>query len=105
MMAVIAKVTVKQELVARFLEYLEVDVEGSLKEPGCVRFDVLRDEGAPNVYWIYEVYLDAAAYAEHQRQPHFVGFFANAGDTLACAPEIATTTTVMPRDGTYWTAR
>ena len=105
MLAVIAKVTVKLELVPRFLHFLEADAEGSLSEPGCVRFDVLRDEKTSSVFWIYEVYRDHAAYAAHQKAPYFQAFFAEAGDTLAAPPEVFTTTTVFPKGEAAWSKR
>jgi quinol monooxygenase YgiN len=88
MLGILAKVTVKPELVDRFWKYLEADVVGSRAEPGCVRFDVLRDQTASNVYWLYEVYRDRSAYEQHQQAPYFKAFFAEAGDTLAGAPEV-----------------
>jgi autoinducer 2-degrading protein len=105
MLAVIAKVTVKIDLVPRFLQYLEADAEGSLGEPGCLRFDILRDDKAPEVFWIYEVYRDQAAYAVHQKAPYFQAFFAEAGDTLAGPPEIFTTNTVFPKREAAWAKR
>lgn len=105
MLAVLAKVMVKNGQVERFSKWLEGDAEGSLREEGCLRFDVLRDEKQPNVFWIYEVYRDHAAYAAHQEAPYFKAFFAEAGDTLEGPPEIHTTTTVFPRDSARWAKR
>jgi quinol monooxygenase YgiN len=53
-----------------------------------VRFDVWRDADVANVFYLYEVYRDRSAYAEHQASPHFRAFFAEAGDTLSEPPEI-----------------
>ncbi|MGH7294344.1 MAG: putative quinol monooxygenase [Polyangiaceae bacterium] len=88
MLGLFAKVTVKPEQVERFWRHLQLDVTGTRAEPGCVRFDVLRDEEAPNVFYLYEVYRDHAAYGLHQQAPHFKAFFAEAGDTLDGPPEI-----------------
>src|SRR5262245_55141483 len=74
MLAVIAKVKVKLSEVERFSRFLEADVEGSLREPGCLRFDVLRDESDPTVFYLYEVYRDRAAFDLHQKQPYFTAF-------------------------------
>ncbi len=40
-------------------------------EPGCHRFDLLQDEGDPEVIRIYEVYQDRAAHKYHREQPYF----------------------------------
>lgn len=87
MYALFAKLTVKPEQIDRFLKYLEADVVGTRKEPGCTHFDVVRDEKTSNVFYVYEVYSDRAAYAEHKNAPYFQAFFSEAGDTLAAPPE------------------
>lgn len=87
MYALFAKLTVKPEQVDRFLKHLEVDVVGTRKEPGCVHFDVVRDEKTANVFYVYEVYRSRDAYAVHQKEAHFQAFFAEAGDTLVGPPE------------------
>jgi len=102
MLALIAKVTVKPALVDRFWKYLEADAQGSRAEAGCIRFDILRDEKASNVFYLYEVYRDHAAYAVHEAAPYFKAFFAEAGDTLAVAPEVQTAVVVSPTDEHYW---
>lgn len=90
MLGVVAKVTVKTSELERFLRYLEADVRGSLTEAGCVRFDVMRDHASPNVFHLFEVYRDRAAYAAHEDAPYFKEFFAKAGDTLDGPPVIST---------------
>ena len=55
-----------------------------------------------NVFYLYEVYRDEAAYGEHQQAPYFKAFFAEAGDTLAGAPEISTARVVSPIEGRFW---
>jgi autoinducer 2-degrading protein len=102
MMALFAKVTVKPAQVARFLKYLEADLRGSLEEPGCVRFDVFRDEATPNVFFLYEVYVDDAAYERHKQAPYFKAMFEEVGDALAAPPEGYRGSTVLPREPAYW---
>jgi autoinducer 2-degrading protein len=102
MLGVFAKVTVKPQLVNRFWQYLEADATGSRQEPGCLRFDILRDDERSNVFYLYEVYRDKAAYAAHQQAPYFKAFFAEAGDTLDGAPEVHMTTVVSPEGTAYW---
>ena len=50
---------------------MKIDVEGSRKEEGCLRFDLLRDQSEPNKFVFYEVYKDSDAVAFHKEQPHF----------------------------------
>ena len=43
-------------------------------EPGCRQFDVCRDEQDPGLFFLYELYDDAAAVAAHMRCAHFLHF-------------------------------
>ncbi len=40
-------------------------------EPGCHTFDVLQDQADPELFWLYEIYQDEAALAEHKLTPHY----------------------------------
>jgi autoinducer 2-degrading protein len=87
MMALFAKLVVKAGNEDRFLTLLRADAEGTRKEPGCLRFDVIRDRERANVYYLYEVYKDPGAFEEHQKQPHFRVFFEESGSLLEGPPE------------------
>jgi autoinducer 2-degrading protein len=65
---------VKPESVDEFMELILADQEGTLAEPGCVRFDVVRSTEDPNEFLIWEVYLDADAAAFHKTTPHYLDF-------------------------------
>lgn len=41
-------------------------------EPGCLRFDVVGDPEDENAFWVYEVFADQDALADHRRAPHFL---------------------------------
>lgn len=41
-------------------------------EPGCRQFDVCRDPDDPALFFLYELYDDAAAIAAHLQAPHFL---------------------------------
>ena len=45
--------------------------ENSRKEPGNVRFDVLRDNKDPNKFLLYEVYENEDAAAAHKQTEHY----------------------------------
>lgn len=51
-------------------------------EPGCTRFDVCVDEAAGEVF-LYELYRDEAAFADHKMMPHYLEFQERAGDLVA----------------------
>src|SRR4029078_7445406 len=82
MLAIWVKVRIKPELRQRFLDAIEVDTLGSERdEPGCLRFNVLQDETARNVYYFYEVYTGPEALEAHRATPHYAVWRAVA-DTL-----------------------
>ena len=102
MIALWVKVRVKPEGRERFLKAIEVDALGSEKdEPGCLRFNVLRDQQDPNAYYFFEVYRDEAALEAHRVAPHYAVWRA-AADTLDGAPQATRCQTVFPAAPGYW---
>jgi autoinducer 2-degrading protein len=64
------------------------DHEGTRKEPGNLRFDVLRAEtpavpGEPEVFFLYEVYRTKEDFLAHQQTPHFLAFREESADLMA----------------------
>jgi autoinducer 2-degrading protein len=105
MLAIWVKVRVKAQMRQRFLEAIEVDALGSERdEPGCHRFNVLRDEKDENVYYFYEVYADQAALEKHRTTPHYAVWSAVA-DTLDGPAEVVRCQTVFPAARGYWTGK
>ena len=99
------KVRVKPDMHEKFLKAIEVDALGSERdEPGCCRFNVLKDDNDPNVYYFYEVYVDEAAVEAHRAAPHYAVWKA-AADTLDGPAERIETTSVFPADPAYWTTK
>ena len=45
--------------------------EGSVQEPGVLRFDVLRDRERTGTYYLYEVYRDEEATRAHKETGHY----------------------------------
>jgi quinol monooxygenase YgiN len=105
MLAIWVKVRVKSQMRQRFLDAIEVDALGSERdEPGCHRFNVLRDEKDENVYYFYEVYDDQAALEKHRATPHYAVWSA-AADTLDGPAEVVRCQTVFPAARGYWTGK
>lgn len=102
MLAIWVKVRVKPEGREKFLHAIEHDTLGSERdEPGCLRFNVLRDEKDPNLYYFFEVYKDQAALDAHRAAPHYAVWRA-AADTVDGPTEPIRCTTVFPADRAYW---
>jgi autoinducer 2-degrading protein len=102
MLAIWVKARVKPEQREKFLRAIEHDALGSERdEPGCLRFNVLRDEKDPNVYYFFEVYRDEAALEAHRAAPHYAVWRA-AADSLEGPTEAIRCTTVFPAARAYW---
>ena len=105
MFALWVKVRVKPAERERFLKAIETDALGSERdEPGCLRFNVLRDQQDPDAYYFYEVYRDAAALEAHRGTPHFA-VFSGALDALDGAPQVIRCDPVFPAQAAYWEKR
>jgi len=72
MVCMLIEVHVKPSALNEFLEVITYDARHSENdEPGCLRFDVLRDNENPLKFYFYEVYRDDAARLAHREMPHF----------------------------------
>merc|ERR1719253_834943 len=82
---IVVEAEIKEDRMSDFLDMIEKNAIGSRAEPGCIRFDVLQAEDAPNKFFFYEVYEDAAAIAHHKEQAHYLawGAFKESGGTIS----------------------
>jgi quinol monooxygenase YgiN len=70
MHVIIVKWVIKPEHVAAFLDTMRWHIEATRKsEKGCLQFDLCRDSANERCFWLYEVYRDDAALAEHAKSP------------------------------------
>lgn len=67
----IVQVHVKPEHVADFIAATRANHEGSVREPGNLRFDVLQDASDPTRFVLYEAYASAEHAAAHKNTPHY----------------------------------
>eukprot|EP00931_Biecheleriopsis_adriatica_P091842 TRINITY_DN65714_c0_g1_i1.p1 TRINITY_DN65714_c0_g1~~TRINITY_DN65714_c0_g1_i1.p1 ORF type:complete len:247 (-),score=62.20 TRINITY_DN65714_c0_g1_i1:65-733(-) len=72
--AVLVSLEIKEDRIDDFLKAMEVDVKGSRDkalDPGCLRFDLLRDREDKNKFFFYEAYTDDDAAAAHKTTAHY----------------------------------
>ena len=62
----IVKLFIKEDRVDEFHDLIIKDAVASRTEPGCIRFDVMRDKEDKNIYFLYELYKNADAFNAHQ---------------------------------------
>jgi autoinducer 2-degrading protein len=67
----LVKVSVKPDRVDAFIEASRANHEGSVREPGNRRFDILQDPDDPTRFILYEAYVSAEDAAAHKQTPHY----------------------------------
>ena len=96
MIHIVVQIEPKPDKVEAFLELALFDARNSRKEPGCLRFDVLKHLDNPPRFSFYEVYQDDAAVQAHRQTPHFARW-AKEIEALCAVPRTANKyTTIDP---------
>lgn len=85
--AVIVQAEIQPNRMEEFLQLIETNAVETRKEPGCLRFDVLRSQDADNKFFFYELYDCPEAIDYHKAQPHYNLWanFKETGGTIASA--------------------
>lgn len=76
-------VYVKPDKVDDFREMIRANYEGSIAEPGCLRFDVAQSKADPTEFMLWECYRDEAARDAHRETPHYQAFKALMPEMMA----------------------
>jgi (4S)-4-hydroxy-5-phosphonooxypentane-2,3-dione isomerase len=89
---VVVALRVRPGKAAEFEAAIAANAAASLRdEPGCLRFDVLRDTADPHRYLLYECYRDEEAFTvAHCGSAHFAAWRAVAGDLIEVAGQQVT---------------
>ena len=83
MYAISVTIFVKPEFAARFIEATFDNASNSRKEPGNIRYDVLRAEDDPHRFLLYEVYRSKEDVAKHQQTEHYLRWKNSVADWMA----------------------
>lgn len=83
MYVVCVTVWVKPGHEEQFIEATRLNHEGTVREPGALRFDVLRAADDPSVFFLYEVYQDQDAFKAHQQTEHYLTWRQTVADWMA----------------------
>jgi len=65
---------VKPEAVEAFIDACLANHEGSTRETGNVRFDLIQQADDPTRFILYEWYVDEAAALRHRETPHYLAW-------------------------------
>ncbi len=99
MYSIFVTLDVKPDDLERFTLASFDDARGSARdEPGCFRFDILKDESVATRFYLYEVYRDEDAFAAHKKAPHFKRWWEAVEGLLDGAPQIVRMQTLFPSD-------
>ena len=72
---------IKEEHVNSFRDRVLQQASDSLKnESACHQFDVCVDTDQPSIFFLYEAYDDAAAFAAHRETDYFAEFAETVGE-------------------------
>jgi autoinducer 2-degrading protein len=74
MYVTLVHIHVKSEHLAEFIEVTRANHEGSVREPGNLRFDILRSVDDPTRFIAYEAYRDEASARAHKETAHYLAW-------------------------------
>jgi autoinducer 2-degrading protein len=97
-------VYVRDEHVDAFSEATLRNRDGSIREPGVLRFDVLQVEGEPTHFVLFEVYRDEPATQEHKQTAHYKTWRETVEPMMAKPRGSTACAVVAPRDPQEWRA-
>ena len=95
-------VFVKEEHADDFIDITRKNREGSLKEPGILRFDLLRSPDNPGEFFLYEVYTDEEAPLRHKETRHYLEWKKRAEPMMDKERIGKAYVPVAPEDTTGW---
>jgi autoinducer 2-degrading protein len=74
---------VKPDCMDDFVAASRLNHERSIREPGNLRFDILRDAEDATLFVFYEAYRDEAAAKAHKETPHYAAWRDTVADWMS----------------------
>ncbi len=102
MIATTVIVWVKPEHAEEFLEAMLENVRNSLKEPGNLRFDLMRSNSDPNRFLVYEVYRSEEDAKAHKQTAHYKKWRETVEGWMAQPRQGHAHTPIYPDDPENW---
>lgn len=96
MFVVCVRAQVIPERADEFIEATLENARGTRREPGNVRFDVLRENEDPSRFNLYEVYREESDFAAHQRTAHYLAWKERVAPMMAAPREGRRCTSLFP---------
>jgi autoinducer 2-degrading protein len=83
MYVVAVTIFVKPEVLNPFIDATFDNARNTRREPGNVRFDVVRAEDDPTRFMLYEVYKTKDDFTKHQQTDHYLRWKSTVADWMA----------------------
>ena len=98
----IVHVYVKPEFLNEFIAITKENHEGTIKEPGNLRFDVIQETIDSSKFVLYEAFKSDEAAAEHKKTRHYQKWKDTVADWMARPREGVKHNILFPNDITKW---
>ena len=95
-------VFVKQEHIDDFIAATVKNHEGSIKEPGNLRFDLLQCRDDPTRFLLYEAYESEETAKAHKETDHYLTWRDTVADWMAKPREGIPHNVIRPEDRSLW---
>ena len=102
MVVTCVQIRVRPESVDAFIEASVENHKQSVKEPGNLRFDFVRQAGDPSRFMMYEAYESEAAVAAHKETPHYLKWRDTVKDMMAEPRYGIKYDIIEPKDRSEW---
>lgn len=94
MVVLIAKNTVKQGMQQAFLQLAKEMIVQTRQEKWCISYDLVSDQGNPQVYYFIEKYADEEAVEAHRGTTYFQTLVPQIGALRVKPSEVSTCTVI-----------
>jgi (4S)-4-hydroxy-5-phosphonooxypentane-2,3-dione isomerase len=95
-------VHVKPDEISGFIEVTTSNHEGSIKEPGNLRFDLIQQTDDPGRFMLYEAYESEEAAAAHKNTAHYLKWRDAVGDMMVEPRKGIRYKIIQPNDKSKW---
>jgi autoinducer 2-degrading protein len=102
MEVILVHVQVKPEHVAAFIAMSKANHEGSRREPGNLRFDILQSAEDPTRFVFIEAFQSAEDAAAHKSTAHYLAWRDAVASWMAAPREGRRHVVLAPDDPTQW---
>jgi autoinducer 2-degrading protein len=98
MYVVLVHIQVKPEHRAQFVDACRGNHEGTRREPGNLRWDLLQSEESPDKFALHEVYRSKADFEAHQKTEHYLRWREAVKDWMAVPRQGLKFNSLLPAD-------